>query len=230
MMTQAGEARRAGNSGDAEVTKMIWTARLGICCCAVVPLTIAATFCGVYWTMWTQAQDFDRAGVAMGKSNYYDSCGSLGSLGNLGSLESLGSQAGYMLEMNTKWSVVLAFNSILYLLLTITTLSIVLGSCFMPALAFAACGLCCGGMAELAAIIVTAVMRYSRDGERCAKYTMAVATNGDTFEDHGNKIQALFISQCVLTFVLQCFIFCNFSFAMQVGGLSCAQWFSRSAQ
>ena len=227
MMTQAGEARRAGNSGDAEVTKIIWTARLGICCCAVVPLTIAATFCGVYWTMWTQAQDFDRAGDAMGMSNYYDSCGSLGSLGRVESLES---QGGSTVEMNTKWSVVLAFNSILYLLLTITTLSIVLGSCFMPALVFAACGICCGGMAELAAIIVTAVMRYSRDGEKCAKYTLAVASNGDTFEDHGNKIQALFISQCVLTFVLQCFIGCNFTFAMQVGGLSCAQWLTRSAR
>ena len=175
-----------------------------VCACAVVPLTIAATFCGIYWTMLAQAQNFDEAGAALGINNYYDSCGGLGT--DSGSLPSL----------DTKWSVVLTLNSILYLVLVLTTLSTVLGAFFKPFLAFSVCGCCCGLGAELAAIIVTGVMRYSEDGEKCAKHTMTMAANGDTFEDHGNKIQNLFISQCVLFSVLQCFSGCAFFVATEV--------------
>ena len=48
--------------------------------CSVVPLTIAVSFCALYWIMWTQAQALNDKAPASWKKDelsYYDACGGL---------------------------------------------------------------------------------------------------------------------------------------------------------
>ena len=52
-------------------------ARGFVACCGMLPLIISATFCGVYWSMWADAQDFD---TLLGEGAY-DSCGLAGLAG-----------------------------------------------------------------------------------------------------------------------------------------------------
>ena len=174
--------------------------------CITPVMIISFTFCGLYWGMWAQAQDANDAASKIAPAlftddwPYYDTCGN-----GIG-MELAG------LEL-TGWGVILAYASILYLLMGICTICLAI-SYFVPFFAFfSACGLCCGQCAHFALIIVTAVLRFSDSSEQCAKRTTRILVDEDTtWEDHGNKIKNLFISQCVL----YCFYSCCVGFGLQL--------------
>ena len=48
-------------------------------CCTAMPLIIAATFCGIYWSLWAQANwandNFDNGVLFTEDYPYYDTCG-----------------------------------------------------------------------------------------------------------------------------------------------------------
>ena len=80
--------------------------------CAIMPLVIAATFCGLYWVMWSEAFeliDWYRKMDVLNKGwpseyesfNPYDSCPGLGTVKS---------------ETNTNWLIVHILNSISYLI------------------------------------------------------------------------------------------------------------------
>ena len=163
-------------------------ARICIASFAGLPISITGTFCGIYWGMWSEAQDVDAV-----LEGAYDSCGLV-----------VPGDSGSVALMDTQWSTLLALNSILYLLLTIFTVFIVIGAWFSPLLCVGAIGHCLGSMTQFAAIIVTGVFRYSAEGTLCA----AIPGN-----EHGEKIQGLFIAQCVLF----CFYNCCISCMIQAG-------------
>ena len=103
---------------------------LGIKICilllAVFPLAISATYCALFWKMWTEALELKDSMAATtwdfkdSDVSYYDSCG--------------GS------DFDTKWSVILAFNSILYLCATIFTCCFCVGIFAWPCSACACIG------------------------------------------------------------------------------------------
>ena len=105
----------------------IWVARGVLCCCSIIPLTICGTFCGLYWNLMNQANDYDDAIDATINDQHplngskilpYDNCAlGLDSQGDL---------------VDTKWSVFLAFNSFLYLALCCCVVLMLLGTFFMP--------------------------------------------------------------------------------------------------
>ena len=98
--------------------------------------------------------------------------------------------------INTKRSVILAFNSYLYLIHCILTFLVLLGATgiLWPFCVCGSCGHCFSGCAHLAAVIVTGVFRFSSEGELCSKQVLAVDTDGTTFEDMGEQIKSLFIA------------------------------------
>ena len=153
----------------------------------IIPLAVTAVYCGLYWEMWADSQDekYDREinGVPV-----FDTCG--------------------IVDGDTQWTTLLAFNSILYLIMSILTILIML-SYFVPVLALI--GGCCHSLAccaHLACIIVTGVFRYSDDGKKCAELTELGAKVNDDQIDFGARIQGLFISQCVIFCLYQCCIGC----------------------
>ena len=80
----------------------------------------------------------------------------------------------------TGWSVVLAYASILYLLMAILVLCLGV-SYYLPICAiFSACGVCCGQCAHFALIIVTGVFRFSKSGEKCAEEDRRILPDEDT--------------------------------------------------
>ena len=120
--------------------------KLYSCCLATIPLVICATFCGLYWKMWAEANDYNDAAKALGSiasDNAYDACGLLDTD-----------------TFNTKWTVILQFNSILYLLFTIQTIFLCIGAFFWPCCVCGGLMACFSGCAHIAAIIVTGVFRY----------------------------------------------------------------------
>ena len=128
------------------------------------------------------------------------------------------------MEYTTNWSVVLAMNSIVYLLLGLSVVCSLVGSVAVPFLCFGCCGSICGNIAMFASIIVTGVFRYREWGAACAMSKTQVVP-GVTFEMHGEEIQGLFISQCVFYIFLIC---CNsfiMTFSGQLGGAQCAMMF-----
>ena len=188
-----------------------------LCCCALVPLTICGCFCGFYWSMLTEAMDYnDLKKVPDSDILAYDNCGFY--------TAPVPQSDGTLLApdiFNSKWMVFLHFNSYLYLSLGISVILMLLGTFFMPLWCCGCCGGICGGLAHLACIIVTGVFRFNKEGEKCAEQEVAI--NDDvTFKDHGETIMALYISQCVLYIVLGICMGCITGFAGQLGGAQCA--------
>ena len=62
--------------------------------------------------------------------------------------------------MDTQWSMVLTFNSILYLCLSIITVCQCLGAWVWPLCCCSGIGICLGAFAHTACIIVTGVFRF----------------------------------------------------------------------
>ena len=116
--------------GDAAKDMNAWKAmRFTGVICVIPVLIITATFCGLYWSMWSAAQDADIDTAAnhpqfTDEYPYYDTCG----------------QGTLLLALDkdkTGWSVILAFASILYLLLFIFAACVTLSFVVAP---FALCG------------------------------------------------------------------------------------------
>ena len=174
------------------------------------PLIYAAVICGVYWGWMNKANDYDdKVQNWQGDISAFDSCGGLyDSIQNAGTINT---QVNFI---DTKWSVLLAFNSYLYLLHCIMTVLVLLGATgfLWPCCLVGGCGHFFGGCAAFACIIVTGVFRFSTEGERCAESSGFLDTDGTTFSDLGDAIKSLFIAQCVLMIFVQCCV----SVTMQV--------------
>ena len=103
-------------------------------------------------------------------------------------------------DFDTQWTLVMKFNAYFYLILSILVGLMVLGTCCLPFWFCGCCGMIFAGLAHLAALIITGVFRFNSNGSDCAKNNAPV--NGDeTFAEHGELIQNLFISQCALFMV-----------------------------
>ena len=88
-----------GNSAD---TASVWFTVAGIAS-GVLALAMNGAFCGLYWVMWADAQYYDEQvkGLIGGEDlPTYDDCGGQG-------------------QGETKWLLVLKFNAILYLCISI---------------------------------------------------------------------------------------------------------------
>ena len=98
--------------------------------------------------------------------------------------------------IDTKWSVILAFNSYYYMVHCICSFLVLLGSTgiLWPCCCLGACGHTFGFCGHLALVIVTGVFRFSDEGERCAKNDALLDTDGTTFKDMGASIKSLFIA------------------------------------
>ena len=107
----------------------------------------------------------------------------------------------------------LSLNFFTYAALSVCTGLMLVGVIFPPITLCGFIGHCCGCLLQLAVIVVTAVYRYSDQGKMCAdsripitEYDKDVAA--ETFYDHGDLIQKLFISQCTLYLFFYCFVYC----------------------
>mmetsp|Transcript_31258 Transcript_31258/g.41352 ORF Transcript_31258/g.41352 Transcript_31258/m.41352 type:complete len:197 (-) Transcript_31258:107-697(-) len=167
---------------------------------AAIPFIISSTMMGLYWGLFSDAAYYnDNAGASMNKdTNTFDWCGI-----------TTPSMSGITFG-DTKWTVVFTLNAITYTLLTVFTIALALSAFAWP-LAFCGCaGACCSQMLHLATIIVTGVFRYSKDGEKCAEQAIPINENKLTFVDVGDRMQGLFIAQCVLF----CFYGCCLGFLL----------------
>ena len=164
--------------------------------CSIFAIVVTGSFCGVYWGMWTEAQDYNdkivESNVGSDSDMPYDKCGSQTGEDSAG--------------LDTKWSVILAFNSILYLIFAISHLFILLSNLFKPLFYIGCCGICCMPAGVLACLITTGIFRFSDDGGKCADDGIGL------FKEHGETIMAAFIAQCVLF----CFYQCCATFSIQM--------------
>ena len=206
-----------------EKQKHIRTTRCCVCICSTILIAIAATFLGFYASMWADA-------VKLGDSvaNYnddipvYDRC--LGS-----GIAILNPSTGVSELGDTKWTVIFTFNTIVYACMVTFAFCQILGTFFWPLCLCACSGHCCLAIAHIACIIVTGVLRYQSEGEKCAKNGYDLGEDFDwTFKDHGDAIQGLFISQCVLLIVMNCIWLCTCNAAAVVSGEDCEKAFGRN--
>ena len=163
--------------------------------CGLCPLIYAAVICGVYWGWMNKGIEYDdKVTNWSGDISAFDTCGGIFD----GSTNANGSFSAEFID--TKWSVLLAFNSYFFLIHCILTFLVMLGATgvLWPCCILGGCGHCCGGCAHLACIIVTGVFRFSDEGERCAESKGFLDTDGTTFGDLGDFIKSAFIAQCVL--------------------------------
>ena len=168
--------------------------RISAFICGTFAIAMSGTYCGIYWSMWTWAQKYNTQAVTMysGEIPAYDTCGAAAgpilyeemangmnmngmldpkSLGGLvGSLlGSVTGQTNLVQYIDTKWSIVLSFNALLYLILSISTVFLVVGTFWWPLICCGALGHCLGGCAMFACIVVTGVFRYTTEGKLCAE-------------------------------------------------------------
>ena len=159
-------------------------------------LIISGVFCGMYWDLWADAQEFN---TTMEDAGYkgdipaYDTCGSAKE------------------DYTTMWTTLFALNSCCYLILSLATLFIMLGALWAPIAALGVCIHCCGGCLHFATIICTGVWRYSSEGTACADLPG---------NEVGDKIQSLFIAQCILYCVYGCCTGCLIQVGMITGMMS----------
>ena len=96
-----------------------------------------------------------------------------------------------------------AINLGCYTYLTICTGLMILGVVLPPVTLLGCFGHACGCCVQLAAIIVTAVYRYSEEGKKCAESEWIVTNKlpeqepDETFSSHADLVQKLFIAACV---------------------------------
>ena len=195
--------------GGAEMDSALSKVRICAVSCGLCPLIYAAVICGVYFGWMNKGIEYDdKVPNWQGDISAFDTCGGIFDA----STNSAGNFAPEFID--TKWSVLLAFNSYFFMLHCIMTFLILLGvtGILWPCCILGGCGHCFGGCAHLACIIVTGVFRFSDEGERCAESKGIFTTDGDTFEDLGSAIKSLFIAQCVLMIFVQCCV----SVTMQV--------------
>ena len=151
--------------------------------CGGCVLIYAAVMCGIYWGWLSKSTNFDDNTPNWTiDTSPFDTCGGL-------TEASTATDGSISTEfINTKWSVLLAFNSYLYLIHCILTFLVLLGTTgiLWPCCVCGGCGHCFSGCAHLALVIVTGVFRFSDEGERCASNKGLLDTDGTTFEDMGD--------------------------------------------
>ena len=128
---------------------------------------------------------------------------------------------------DTKWTVIFTFNTIIYACMITFALCQIIGTFFWPFCLLAACGHCALSSAHFAAVVVTGVFRYQDEGEKCAKNGTDLGDFDWTFEDHGDTIQSLFISQCVLLILFNCLWICACQFAGALSMEQCKKAFGK---
>ena len=134
--------------------------------------------------------------------------------------------ADFYEQVDTKWTLVLALNSIVYIILASGTFCTILGSFFAPFLLCSFCQVCCGTCLHFATIVVTGVFRFVSQGDACSKSQLLIADD-TSFKDVGSTIQNLFISQCVLYSFYNCIAIAHFTSTMQLAGFSLMERFKR---
>ena len=100
-----------------------------LCLCSFIPLVITATFMGVYWNLYTIADEYDFT-YEPGAS--FDGCG----------MAEFNFVTRVREELDTKWSVAITFNAIVYTLLTAFTLCLVASAYFWPLVCIGSFGFC----------------------------------------------------------------------------------------
>ena len=184
--------------GNGEKKETVKYSAIFLFVCGICPMTVAATFCGLYWGMWGQAMNVNDLAEENGYDNgdipAYDTCGI--------------SQP----DFDTHWTTIFALNSVIYLLHAICTGMLCIAFLAWP---FGMCGVIGHGFGvffHLGAIIITGVFRYSDFAEKCAKndtdvyYLKDNKDDSFTYEQHANKIEGLFVSACVLFCFYHCFL------------------------
>ena len=140
-----------------------WKSRAFFGCCGLTCLALSATYCGLYWAMWNEASEYS---LKMELTGYK---------GEIPAYDTCGDTEG---KTNTRWSVIFAFNAILYLLMTISAVLMFL-SVFEPKLwILASCGPVCGPFAMLACLATTASLRFHIDSKECA------SDGAEMFKEH----------------------------------------------
>ena len=143
--------------------------------CAICPLAIAGVFTGVYWRMYQVSMELqethqldcqqDRGESKIEEEcpqSFYDSCGFL-----LREKDDSDTEADPE-YVNTKWTLILAFNSILYLCHVVFTLLMCLTALVWQ---LGAIGIIChniGCLVQVFAIVQSFVYRFHKDGRQCA--------------------------------------------------------------
>ena len=166
---------------------------------------------GLYWSLWSNAMEFnDEFGTDL-VSNPYDQCG-ITKENSWGELN-----AG-----DTKWTIAFLLNAIVYTCGALFMVMMLMTFVFYPCGIIASYGSCFNICAELAAIIVAGVFRFSRDGERCSK-NFTNAPGYDSGSSVAKTFEGLFISQCVLFLISTCLIWCMLTVVSTVIALKKAQ-------
>ena len=102
-------------------------------------VSISGVFCAIYWDMWREANDYNEkiseSSSYSSEISAYDRCGAVPEI------------EGDKEDLSTGWSTILAFNSILYLGLSVFTLLCFIGAACQPLICGAVLGHCCGGCA-----------------------------------------------------------------------------------
>ena len=130
--------------------------------CALAPFAISLCFCIFYWIMWDKAIEYNDVVPELYGNNGegvlgFDRCGASGTTDDF-----------RLHEYNTHWTSLLELNAIVYLILTIFSALVCIGTCFPPITVCAGIGHTCGCLLQFATIIFTAVMRYNTWGKHCA--------------------------------------------------------------
>ena len=170
--------------------------------------------CAVYWGWMSKMNNYnDKVPNWQGDIEAFDTCGGLTEV----TMKDDGSISGVEF-IDTKWSVLLKFNSFLYLIHCILTFLVLLGATgiLWPCCLLGGCGHCFSGCAHLACVIVTGVFRFSDEGERCAKNESLLDTDGTTFKDAGDAIKSLFIAQAVLLLFINIAVGCTMQCVMGI--------------
>ena len=107
----------------------------------------------------------------MPEQGWYDTCGGM-----------MESDVDFI---NTQWSVIFQLNAVVFLVHTILTGLLLIGTVFPPFIICGGCGHCYSSCAYFAAIIVTGVFRYRSEGELCAKSDSFTNADGMTFKETG---------------------------------------------
>ena len=181
-------------------------ARVCICTCSLVLMALPAFLCTAYWLLWNQAIEFNSEQHLTQRTNPYNSCGQ---------------------DMNTNWQLVLATNSIVYLLHCLMTLLICFGTLWFPLIMIGGISHCLGCLVQIVCIVLTAIYRFSDDGEQCAASKRIISDDRitqTTFENHGEAIKSLFVTQCALFLVYNCCVGALFSTAVLNSPLMSVKW------
>ena len=206
---------------EAERAKALFAARCCVCSCSIVLIAMAATFLGLYAKMWSEAIEFgDKAANYDGSVPYYDRCPGI-------DIDSFNTFTNVNEAGDTKWTVIFTFNTIVYACMITFSICQIIGTYFWPMCLCAACGHCALASAHFAAVVVTGVFRYQDEGEKCTKNGTEWVDFDWTFKDHGDRIQGLFISQCVLLILFNCLWICACQFAGALSSEQCQKAFGK---